>query len=134
MGKDKLIPLSADLDNIDLFNKTVEDFKNYLGKLIVTENDEEIEDIVVRQLKDKQYKISFAESCTGGLLASTIINVNGASEVIEQSFVTYSNKVKHDLLNVSYETIDKNNSLEKNQVTKAKDNLNKIKSNSLLNI
>lgn len=101
--------LSADLDNIDLFNKTVEDFKNYLGKLIVTENDEEIEDIVVRQLKDKQYKISFAESCTGGLLASTIINVNGASEVIEQSFVTYSNKVKHDLLNVSYDTIDKNN-------------------------
>ncbi len=66
-----------------------------------------IEEKLVRLLKDKNFKISFAESMTGGLLASTIISVSGASDVIEKSFITYSNKVKHELLKVKYDTIDK---------------------------
>ena len=66
-----------------------------------------IESKLVELLKENKYHISFAESMTGGMLASTIINVSGASDVIEKSFITYSNKAKHDLLNVNYETIDK---------------------------
>lgn len=66
-----------------------------------------IEEKLVKLLKDKKFKISFAESMTGGLLASTIISVSGASDVIEKSFITYSNKVKHELLKVKYDTIDK---------------------------
>ena len=66
-----------------------------------------IESKLVKVLKEKKYHISFAESMTGGMLASTIINVSGASDVIEKSFITYSDKAKHDLLKVNYETIDK---------------------------
>lgn len=67
----------------------------------------DIEEKIVKLLKEKSLHISFAESMTGGMLASTIINVSGASDVIEKSFVTYSNKAKNDLLNVSFQTIEK---------------------------
>ena len=99
--------LTAEVENKEQFDNAVEEFKQFLGKLIVSEVDEEIEDIVVRELKQKGYKISFSESITGGMLASTIINVDGASSVIEESYVTYSNDVKNKQLNVSYETIEK---------------------------
>lgn len=66
-----------------------------------------IENQVVEKLQKLGYHISFAESCTGGLLASTIINVSGSSSVIEESYVTYSNRVKMKVLSVSKETLDK---------------------------
>lgn len=68
---------------------------------------ERIEKAVVEKLQQHQYQISFAESCTGGLLASTIINVSGASKVIEESYITYSNRVKQKLLGVKEETLAK---------------------------
>ena len=66
-----------------------------------------IENKLVEKLKEKNLKISFAESCTGGLLASTIINVSGSSSVIEESYITYSENAKIKLLNVKKETLDK---------------------------
>ena len=68
-----------------------------------------IENKVIELLKKKKYKISCAESCTGGLIISTLINVCGASNVIEESYITYSNDAKIKLLNVSNETIMKYN-------------------------
>ena len=66
-----------------------------------------IEKNLVEKLKEKKYKISFAESCTGGLLSSTIINVSGSSSVIEESYITYSEDAKMKLLDVKKETLDK---------------------------
>ena len=66
-----------------------------------------IEEKIVKLLDNLKYHISFAESMTGGMLASTIINVSGASNIIEKSFITYSNKAKNDILNVSLDTINK---------------------------
>lgn len=51
------------------------------------------------------WKISFAESCTGGLLAAEIISVPSASKVIYESYVTYSNESKINILGVKEETI-----------------------------
>ena len=89
------------------FNKTDQEFKEFMGKLIVSEHDEEIETIVYRELKEHGYHISCAESCTGGLLASTIINVSGASDIINESYVTYSNEAKIKVLKVKKESIEK---------------------------
>ena len=61
---------------------------------------------LVLLLKEKGYKISFAESCTGGLCASSVISVSGSSSVIGSSFVTYSNESKIKFLNVKKDTID----------------------------
>ena len=48
-------------------------------------------------LKEKDLKLSLAESLTGGMIAQRIVNVSGASEVFGYGFVTYSNKAKHKM-------------------------------------
>ena len=56
---------------------------------------------VVELLQKKELKVTFAESCTGGLLSARLVNVPGASEVFKSSVVTYSNKAKRKLLGVN---------------------------------
>ena len=55
--------------------------------------------------KQKNLKIGTAESCTGGLISSTITSISGSSEVYELGYVTYSNQSKIDLLKVNYRDI-----------------------------
>lgn len=62
---------------------------------------EELVDLLIK----KKLKISFAESCTGGLLASEIVSVANASYVLDSSYVTYANQAKMDLLGVKEATI-----------------------------
>lgn len=81
--------------------------KNAFGPLLLTTEEKSREEVLIDQLRAKDETISAAESITGGLVASSIIEVAGASDVIKESYITYSNEVKHKLLNVSYETIDK---------------------------
>ena len=64
---------------------------------------------IYEKLREKGYKVATSESCTGGLLVGKLINVSGASEIIDMSFVTYSNKSKEELVFVKKETIDKYN-------------------------
>lgn len=66
-----------------------------------------IENKLVKKLKELNYTISFAESCTGGMLASTIINVSGSSSVIKESYITYSEEAKMKILNVKKDTLNK---------------------------
>ena len=73
------------------------------NKLIIMKINEKL----VRKLENLKYHISFAESMTGGLLSSKIVDISGASNVLEKSFVTYSNKAKVELLNVCPDTIEK---------------------------
>lgn len=62
---------------------------------------------LVQCLAEKGLQISTAESCTGGMIASCIVDVSGASFVFEEGYVTYSNRVKEKLLEVSPDTIGK---------------------------
>ena len=62
---------------------------------------------LIRILTKKKLKISFAESCTGGLLASTITSISGASKIFNFSFVTYSNQAKIKILKVNKNIIRK---------------------------
>lgn len=65
-----------------------------------------LNDMLVEKLISLNYKIATAESCTGGLLASSIVEVANASKVFDMSFVTYSNESKIDLLGVNPTTIE----------------------------
>lgn len=56
-------------------------------------------------LKEKKLTISFAESCTGGLLAAELVKYSGASDVFGESVVTYSNEAKVKYLNVQESTL-----------------------------
>tara|TARA_B110001450_G_scaffold144829_1_gene135443 strand:+ start:131 stop:601 length:471 start_codon:yes stop_codon:yes gene_type:complete len=62
---------------------------------------------IVTLLKKKKLKISFAESCTGGLLSSAITSVNGSSKVFEMGLITYSNQAKAHVLKINKEIIKK---------------------------
>lgn len=66
-----------------------------------------IEEIVVNKLISKGYKISFAESCTGGLCCGKLVNVSNASKVLDMSFTTYANEAKVELIGVDQNTIEK---------------------------
>ena len=66
-----------------------------------------VEKKLVELLLKNNMTISFAESCTGGMLASTLINVSGSSNVINESYVTYSEEAKMRILGVSKETLNK---------------------------
>lgn len=60
---------------------------------------------VVSKLKNKNLKIAFAESCTGGLLSAQITAVPGSSKIFDFGAVTYANSVKNEILGVSEETL-----------------------------
>lgn len=64
-----------------------------------------LEEQVVRLLKTQDLTITAAESCTGGMIAGTLVNVAGASDVFGESYVTYSNEAKHRLVGVNEETL-----------------------------
>mgnify|MGYP000224822033 FL=1 len=66
-----------------------------------------VEKTLVELLLKNNMTISFAESCTGGMLASTLINVSGSSNVINEGYVTYSEEAKMRILGVSKETLNK---------------------------
>ena len=62
-----------------------------------------LEKHVVDVLKEKKLTITTAESCTGGMISSRIVNVPGASAVLKQAYVTYCDEAKHTVLGaVSY--------------------------------
>ena len=56
---------------------------------------------LIKKLIKKKLKISFAESCTGGMLASSVTSISGASKVFNLGLVTYSNQAKIKILRVN---------------------------------
>lgn len=91
----------------ELLEPVLEELRKRFDKNIFAENDDLIENIVAKMLLDKKYTISCAESCTGGLLAGTLINYPGISEVFMEGAVTYSNEAKMKRLGVKAETLEK---------------------------
>ena len=60
-----------------------------------------IEEYAIKKLKEKNLTVATAESCTGGLVASSLTDVSGSSEVFIGGIVSYSNDIKMDELDVS---------------------------------
>ena len=90
---------------------------------------------VVRILTKKKLTVSFAESCTGGLLASTITSISGSSKVFNMGLITYSNNAKVKLLKVPKKTITKYGAVSHETCLSMVENLSKIsKSNISISI
>ncbi|MFZ2444936.1 MAG: CinA family nicotinamide mononucleotide deamidase-related protein [Syntrophobacteraceae bacterium] len=68
-------------------------------------NDDCLEKVVGRHLRERRWRLAAAESCTGGLLSRKIASVPGASDYLDRAFVTYSNQAKMDLLGVPGELL-----------------------------
>lgn len=87
------------------FDILLADLKVTFAECIYAIRDCTIEEAVVEKLIEKDRSISCAESCTGGLLCGRLVNVAGVSAVLDQSYVTYANSAKTNLLGVMNETL-----------------------------
>ena len=90
-------------EEIDAYFKQLEErFPNYVyGK-----EDETIQLVLGRLLREKKMTIGTVESCTGGSLAQTMVSVAGASDYFQGSFLTYTNELKNRLVDVSKHDLD----------------------------
>lgn len=78
-----------------------------IGEYVFGRNENSLADAVVALLAEKKLTVTTAESCTGGLLAKRITDINGASAVFEQGVTAYSNDIKRSALRVSPDTLKK---------------------------
>jgi len=81
---------------------------------------------LVKILIKKKLKISFAESCTGGLLASSITSISGASQIFNLGLITYSNQAKIKFLKVNKNIIKKYGAVSHECCLSMVNNLSKI--------
>ena len=86
---------------------------------------------VVKLLSKKRLKISFAESCTGGLLSSSITSISGSSKVFTLGLITYSNQAKIKVLKVPKRIIMKHGAVSDETCLSMVKNLNKISKTNL---
>tara|TARA_X000000368_G_C22613042_1_gene528858 strand:+ start:132 stop:605 length:474 start_codon:yes stop_codon:yes gene_type:complete len=81
---------------------------------------------IVKLLSKKKLKISFAESCTGGLLSSEITSISGSSKIFTLGLVTYSNQAKINILKVPKKIIMKNGAVSYETCLSMVKKLNKV--------
>lgn len=81
-------------------------FRRFGDKIFTTREDVTLEEAVVELLREKNFTLTTAESCTGGLLAGRIMNVAGASSVYCEGYITYADAAKEKLLGVNKSTLE----------------------------
>jgi len=86
---------------------------------------------IVKLLSKKRLKISFAESCTGGLLSNAITSVSGSSKIFTFGLVTYSNKSKMNILKIPKKILMKHGAVSYETCLYMVKNLNKISKTSI---
>ena len=89
-----------------LVKPVVKELKHRFGQSVfATKEEETLEKALADLLLEKGLMISFAESCTGGMIAGRLVNVPGVSKAFGTGYVTYSNKAKRKLLGVKKSTL-----------------------------
>lgn len=94
-------------DAESLCEPIIEEIKKRLDAYVYGVDYNCIEEAVVGMLKEHHLKVATAESCTGGLIAKRITDVSGASEVFECGIISYANGIKHKVLGVSEDDLNK---------------------------
>lgn len=91
----------------NLCKPVINEIKNRLDGFVYGVDYTCIEEAVIEKLKEKHMKVATAESCTGGLIAKRITDVPGASEVFDCGIISYANEIKHRVLGVSEDNLNK---------------------------
>ena len=113
-GTDNISPIDTPDTNIispndtsetDIISPIVGIIRERLGDCLFSEDNENLEEAALRALACRNLTLALAESCTGGLIASRVTDIPGASEVFLSSAVTYSNRAKMSVLGVREETL-----------------------------
>lgn len=102
-----IVRLQSKESNKNKVEKIVEKIYNKIGNYVFGENADRLEKKAVELIKKLGMNISTAESCTGGMIASCLIDVPGVSEIFKEGIVSYSNDAKMKRLGVKKETLEK---------------------------
>lgn len=100
----------------ELHNKACKMLSGLIGDYVVAEGDETQASALIRELKARHQTITFAESCTGGLISSMLTAEAGASEVFEAGYVTYANHIKSQLVDVSPASLERDGAVSETVV------------------
>lgn len=91
----------------EMCRPVIKEIEQRLGDVVYGIDYTCIEEAVVELLRQKGLRVATAESCTGGFIAKRITNVSGSSEVIECGIVSYSNRIKNEILGVNADDLEK---------------------------
>lgn len=132
----KIIGKGFDIEKI---NSKIEEktkiIEEKLGEYIYGYDNKPLEEVLITNLKKKDYTISTCESCTGGLVASKLTKVAGASNVFDLGLITYSNKTKVEELKVSEDVLNSFGAVSKETAYEMAQGLyRKTKANVVLSI
>ena len=97
----------SELEAKNIIKPVKEKLKKKFSKFIFGEDHDTLPSVLIKELAKRNETIVFAESCTGGLLSSSITSISGSSQVFQGSIVSYSNELKNSLLNISEEKLTK---------------------------
>lgn len=92
---------------VELAEKCKNDIVTRLGEYVIGYNEDKLEDQILKCLKQHNFTVATVESCTGGLLAGTLVNCSGISAYFQEGMVTYSNEAKTKLVGVKTETLNR---------------------------
>ena len=95
------------LEAKNIIKPVKEKLKKDFSKFIFGEDNDTLPSVLIKELTERNQTIVFAESCTGGLLSSSLTSISGSSQVFKGSIVSYSNELKNSLLNISEEKLTK---------------------------
>lgn len=93
-------------DPLELMKPVEDEIRRRLGQAVYGVDDDRLETVVARLLKEKGLTLAVAESCTGGLISNLLTDVPGISENLLETCVTYSNQAKINRLGVKPETLE----------------------------
>ncbi len=96
-----------ELEAKNIIKPVKQKLKKEFSKFIFGEGNDTLPSVLIKELSNRNQTIVFAESCTGGLLSSSLTSISGSSKVFLGSIVSYSNKLKNSLLNISEEKLSK---------------------------
>ena len=102
-----------DLEAENLIKPVKDKLKKEFPKFIFGENHDTLPSVLIKELIKRNETIVFAESCTGGLLSSSITSISGSSKVFKGSIISYSNELKKSLLNISEDQLKKHGAVSK---------------------
>lgn len=123
------IRISAKASNHAEAVKMIKSKEEYLeeifGPLIICKHGERKEKILLDLLRERKERVATAESITGGLIASSIIDIPGASDCLKESYIVYSDQAKEKILDVSHETLEKYSAVSENTAREMLDGLYK---------
>ena len=95
------------LEAKNIIKPVKEKLKKDFSKFIFGEDNDTLPSVLIKELTERNQTIVFAESCTGGLLSSSLTSISGSSQVFKGSIVSYSNELKKSLLDISQGKLNK---------------------------